>query len=77
MDVVLFNIFIVIWKIELSAQLSNLRMTPCWVELETLEALQGMPRIQNDRDRLEKWTAINQMKYNKDKCKFLHVGWHN
>lgn len=34
-------------------------------------------RMQNDLDILEKRSEINQMKYNKDKCKVLHSGQNN
>uniref|UniRef100_A0A803T8E9 Reverse transcriptase domain-containing protein n=1 Tax=Anolis carolinensis TaxID=28377 RepID=A0A803T8E9_ANOCA len=72
LGLVLFNIFIndldgglegTIIKFADDTKLGGIANTP-----------EERSRIQNNLDRLERWAETNKMKFNRDKCKILHLG---
>ncbi|GAB0209577.1 mitochondrial enolase superfamily member 1 [Grus japonensis] len=72
---VLFNIFVSNMNSGIECTLSKFANNTklCGV----VNTLEGRDAIQRDLDRLERWARANRMKFNKAKCKVLHVGWCN
>ncbi|CAM5112215.1 unnamed protein product [Natator depressus] len=72
---VLFNIFII--DLDNGIESTVIKFADNTEMGGVASALEDRIKIQNDLDKLEKWSEVNRMKFSKDKCKILHLGRNN
>ena len=72
LGLVLFNIFVSDTNSGIECTVSKFadNTKVCGV----INTLEGRDAIQRDLDRLERWACVNRMRFNKAKCKVLHLG---
>ncbi|GAB0182044.1 mitochondrial enolase superfamily member 1 [Grus japonensis] len=71
----LFNIFVSSMDSGIEHTLNN--FADSTKLYDAVNALEGRDAVQRDLDRLDRWARANRMKFNKAKCKVLHMGRHN
>ncbi|GAB0204175.1 mitochondrial enolase superfamily member 1 [Grus japonensis] len=70
---VLFNIFVSDLDSGIECTLNDLKFANGPKLCGAVDTLEVRDAIQRDLDRLERWACANHMKFNKAKCKVLHM----
>ncbi|PKU39799.1 rna-directed dna polymerase from mobile element jockey-like [Limosa lapponica baueri] len=69
---ILLNVFIN--DVEIGIGCTHIKLADDTKLSGVADILEGRGVIQRDLDRLEKWVHVNLMKFNKARCKVLHLG---
>jgi len=72
---VLFNVFVSNMDSGIEFTLSGFANNT--MLCRTVNMLEGSEAVQRHIDRLGRWACANLMRFNKAKCKVLHMGWGN